>query len=265
MSTAPQTRAAAVAVSLAFVLVLLLCLPFLFTGTDVPSAVVVLGRVLPGVASLVAIRTVLGRGHLAGLWRLQPWSLREVGVSYLFGIALMLPVLVGPALVGQLFGAALQPASALLAAVPVILVGTAVFALSTFGEEVLWRGHLQSASGRLGFWPASVLIGVLWMLWHLPLHGVYLVQGTLSTAEVVAATVGIAFWAPLLAALVERRGVIWPAVFAHAVPLSSLQLLEPGSLDAGAFWALTAIGWAAMLAATMLVRRVGPRPQVAVA
>lgn len=106
----------------------------------------------------------------------------------------------------------------------------------------------------------------MWTIWHLPLNAVYLAQGTLSAAEITATTIGIAFWAPLLAALVEVRGTVWPSVFAHAVPVSSLQLLDAGVLEAPVqFWTATVVGWAAMLAAAVLVRAQSVRRPVATA
>jgi hypothetical protein len=255
MRTRTESRAAVVAVSTAFVLITAICVPFLVAGQDVPDAVVLAGRYVPALASLVAVLAVLGRGHLARLWRLRPASARELFASYGLALAVMVPTLVVPALAGLLVGAQLKSADVLLAAVPMIVLGTVLFAFSTFGEEVLWRGQLQLVLRRLGFWRSSALIGAIWMLWHLPLHLTYLSVGALTGAEVVASTIGIAFWAPLLAALVERRGAIWPAVFAHAVPLSSLQLLTEASVqDAVPFWTVTGLGWAALLVAALLVR-----------
>lgn len=262
MRPLPESRAAVVAVGWAFALVIALCVPFLATDQDVPNVVVLAGRYLPALASLVAVLVVLGRGHLAHQWRLRPTSARELFASYGLALAVMVPALVAPALAGLLLGAELKPAGVLLAALPMIVLGTALFALSTFGEEVLWRGQLQLALRRLGFWRSSALVGGIWMLWHLPLHLTYLSVGALTGAEVAAATIGIAAWAPLLAALVERRGSIWPAVFAHAVPLSSLQLLSEASVQGAAvFWTVTALGWVALLAAAVVVRRLPVRGQ----
>jgi membrane protease YdiL (CAAX protease family) len=244
-----------VAVIAAFVLVTALCVPFLLTDQDVPTAVVLGGRYLPAVASLVAIVAVLGRGHLTRLWRLRPASPRELFASYGLALAVMVPALVAPALAGLLVGADLKPAEVLLAAVPMVVLGTVLFALSTFGEEVLWRGQLQTALHRLGFWRSALVVGVVWMLWHLPLHLTYLSVGVLTGEQVVASTLGIAAWAPLLAALVERRGTVWPAVLAHAVPLSSVQLLTEASVqDAVPFWTVTVLSWVALVAAALVVR-----------
>jgi membrane protease YdiL (CAAX protease family) len=256
MRSRTESRAAVVAVSTAFVLITAICVPFLVVGQDVPNAVVLAGRYVPALASLVAVLVVLGRDQLARLWRVRPASPRELFASYGLALAVMVPALVVPALAGLPLGAQLKSADVLLAALPMIVLGTVLFAFSTFGEEVLWRGQLQLALRRLGFWRSSVLIGAIWMLWHLPLHLTYLSLGVLTATEVVAATIGILAWAPLLAALVERRGAIWPAVFAHAVPLSSLQLLTEASVqDAVPFWTVTGAGWAALLVAAIVVRR----------
>lgn len=259
MTTTRDTRAALLAVAGAAAAMTALCLPFLLTGTDVPSALVVAGRWTAALASLVAIRVVLGRGHVARVWRLRPASPRALLGAYGLALAVMVPVLVLPAAVALAVGADLAPASTLLAAVPVAVVGTVLLAVSTLGEEVLWRGQLQSAAARLGFWRSSVLVGVVWAAWHVPLHLTYAVQGTLPVREVVVATVGLVLWAPLLAALVERRGSVWPAVLAHAVPVSSAQLLAPASAGQPAvFWTVTATSWACLLVAAVVVRRSRP-------
>jgi hypothetical protein len=259
MPSRSESRAALVAVVTAFVLMTALCVPFLLTDQDVPTAVVLAGRYVPALASLVAILAVLGRGHLVRLWRLRPASPRELFASYGLALAVMVPALVAPALAGVTVGAELKPADVLLAAVPMIVLGTVLFGLSTFGEEVLWRGQLQTALRRLGFWRSSLLVGVIWMVWHLPLHLTYLSVGVLTAEQVVASTLGIAAWAPLLAALVERRGTVWPAVLAHAVPLSSLQLLADGSVqDPVPFWTVTVLGWVALVVAALVVRGRAP-------
>lgn len=254
-SRSSQGRAAVAAVAIAFVAVTALCLPFLISGTDIPTTVVLVGRWIPALASLISILLILDRGQLVQLWKLRPTSLRELGASYGVALLVMLPLLAVPALMGLLVGGELQPWGVLLQAVPMIVALTVLLGLSTLGEEVLWRGHLQTVLRPLGFWKMSVIVAAIWMLWHLPLHLTYLLQGTLSGGEVLAGTLGVAAWAPLLAALVERRGTIWPAVFAHAVPLSSMQLLTPASADSPmTFWVVNCASWLFMLTAAVRLR-----------
>lgn len=38
-----------------------------------------------------------------------------------------------------------------------------------FGEELGWRGLLQAETAALGFVKSSLLIGIIWGLWHLPI------------------------------------------------------------------------------------------------
>ncbi len=86
---------------------------------------------------------------------------------------------------------------------------------ATFGEEIGWRGYLLPKLMPLGTWPALILSGIIWGLWHAPVillgynypaHpqlGVLLMTG-------MCVILGILFgWTRL------RTGSVWPAVFAH--------------------------------------------------
>ena len=50
-----------------------------------------------------------------------------------------------------------------------LVAGATVNAVAGFGEEVGWQGLLQSELAGLGFWRSSIIVGVIWGLWHAPL------------------------------------------------------------------------------------------------
>ncbi len=54
-----------------------------------------------------------------------------------------------------------------------MIAGVTVNAVAALGEEIGWRGFLQRELGFMGFWRSSLLIGLIWGGWHIPLvlHG----------------------------------------------------------------------------------------------
>lgn len=269
MSNGPETNgtngadlgsrhSALLALALAYLGIVALCLPFALDGTDVPGWLLLVGRWLPALASLVALLLLGQRGALVSLWRLRPGGWRRLALSYAVAVGTMAAALAVPAVVVSLVvdGASLA-GDVWFAALPLLAFGALVLVASTLGEEVFWRGHLQSALAGLGFWRSSLVVGGLWVLWHLPLHGLYWAQGTLPTGVLLASTMGLLAWAPLLAALVRRFGSVWPAAFAHAVPVSSYQLLQTGARDDVALAAVAALHATALLGAAWLLTRSG--------
>lgn len=50
-----------------------------------------------------------------------------------------------------------------------VVTGASIGAVWAAGEELGWRGYLLWELAPLGFWPASLLIGIGWGVWHAPL------------------------------------------------------------------------------------------------
>ena len=50
-----------------------------------------------------------------------------------------------------------------------LIAGVSVNAIFGFGEELGWRGLLQKEFSDMGFWKGSLLIGLIWGIWHVPL------------------------------------------------------------------------------------------------
>jgi len=132
-------------------------------------ALVLLGTFVPSLVALgLTARAGGGEGVRALLLRLFLW---EVPARwYLFAVGYMAAIKLTAALVHRLVGGALprfgvQPWYLMLAAT----------ALSTgiggqAGEEIGWRGYaLPRLAARFGRAGASMVLGVIWACWHLPL------------------------------------------------------------------------------------------------
>ncbi|MGB6679941.1 MAG: CPBP family intramembrane glutamic endopeptidase [Candidatus Bathyarchaeia archaeon] len=50
-----------------------------------------------------------------------------------------------------------------------LVAGPTINAVAGFGEELGWRGFLQKELGKLDFWKSSMIIGVVWGIWHAPI------------------------------------------------------------------------------------------------
>ena len=50
-----------------------------------------------------------------------------------------------------------------------LIAGVTINAIAGFGEELGWRGYLFKEVQHLGFWKSSIIIGVIWGIWHAPI------------------------------------------------------------------------------------------------
>ena len=50
-----------------------------------------------------------------------------------------------------------------------LIAGPTVNAIAGFGEELGWRGFLQKEFNKLDFWKSSIMIGLVWGIWHAPI------------------------------------------------------------------------------------------------
>lgn len=150
--------------------------------------------------------------------------------------------------------AVLSPRVGLEAAGPplaFLLVGAAAGA----AEEPGWRGYgLAALQQRLPVLVASLVVGVFWMLWHLPL---FWLEGTYQAGLGVGTP---AFWgfhaailvgSPIYAWLYNASGgVVFAVVWFHAVGNVVAEALVTGSdvvlevgVDAGLAVVLTVLAW----------------------
>lgn len=262
-------RAAIVFVSLAIGAVSVLCTVFLLGGRTLPDWIVLAGRWIPALASLAVMRMLPLPGGLSTWWTLRPGGRRRLVTGAVVEVGVLFAAYALPALIAGATGLATPLSWPELAPILLLLVPiVAVYSLSTFGEEVAWRGYLQRLLAGWGFWPSSTVVAGVWVLFHVPLHGTLALQGTLPTHALVGSTLLLFPLGLFLSAAVHRFGSVWPAVFAHALPMSALNLVQnPGGLLPGSFWAFTTLSAAALLGAAFLLAprrtRTAPRPLVA--
>lgn len=229
-----------IACALAWVVVLPL---WLGRGLAEPISTVLLPVMMftPAIATLVVtfVTKVPGPGRRArflGLWPLRPakrvvwlmvagWLVPPllVALSTLLSAALGFVQLdlTFSAFASQLEGALpdgvpVPPAGAVvLAQLALLPVGALFNSVFAFGEEIGWRGWLLPALRPLGTWPALVLSGVIWGLWHSPVILLGYNFGRTDITGVLFMIGGCVAWGVLLGWLRLRSASVWPAVIAH--------------------------------------------------
>jgi len=248
-------RAAIMLTALTSSAVSVLCALFLLTGWTLPSWIVIVGRWIPALASLAVMRLFPLPGGVGRWWLLRPGSWRR----FLLGGAVAVGALIATYSLTVLAASTIGiltplPWSDLAPLLPFVVPFIAIYSLSTFGEEVAWRGHLQQLLADCGFWGASSVVAGVWVLFHIPLHATLALQGTLPADVLVSSTLLLFPLGLFLSAAAARFGSVWPAVLAHALPLSALNLVQnPEQLSTGSTGAFTALTAAALGGAALLL------------
>jgi membrane protease YdiL (CAAX protease family) len=157
---------------LAYAISWLLWLPLLASGDSSPSGLglllLLLGSLVPStVAILLVAKLHGGAGVRKLLRRLLIW---RVGVGWWVAIVLVSTLGIGAVGLSVLFGGQ-SPDVTVTVPGAVALFVLFLFPGSAGGEEIGWRGfalpELQAARSALR---ASLVLGVVWGVWHLPLY-----------------------------------------------------------------------------------------------
>lgn len=239
-------------------LVTIICGGFLLTDTHIPEWFPVVGRWLPALVSLVIIAVFGLGGRVSHWWMLRPGGARRLLTGLAVGILGLVAVYAVAAAAAIVLGVAAPLAVQDYLGIAAVIVPSAlVFSLSTLGEEAAWRGFLPRLMPGMDRWTRATLISGVWVLFHVPLHGAMMLQGVLPVATGIVSTLLLLPLGIFLAMLVERFRSIWPAVIAHAVPMSVLNLVvSPSTLPLPQLWVLAGItGMALILGAIVAAPR----------
>lgn len=238
------------------------CLPFWVSDLDsqLLSAATPALQWIPFVVILI-VHAIVRPG--AGFWRWSAIGVRPLGRT-LRAAAIALGVFVAVPLVTITVTASLGlvdytvidgAGTAALLVIPLSLV----WMIFTFGEEVGWRGYVQSTLAPLGFWRSSAIIGAFWAIWHLPLTLTYALDGTMPMRDAVSTTVNLVLVAFAISAVRYLSGSVWPAVYAHAImnmmgQFAYSNLVTPlTDLDDAAYWGFFAVSWAVWILVVLLL------------
>lgn len=156
-----------------------------------------------------------------------------------------------------------------LLAIPFGALINSVFA---FGEEIGWRGWLVPALRPLGVWPALLLSGVIWGLWHSPLILLGYNFNRTDWTGVAFMVGGCVAWGVLFGWTRLRTGSVWPAVVGHgALNASAGLFLMVGAagvpLDPALVSPLGVAGWIVMAVVVLILALTGQfkrEPELAV-
>jgi membrane protease YdiL (CAAX protease family) len=106
----------------------------------------------------------------------------------------------------------------ILALIQGLAVGPTINAVAGFGEELGWRGFLQRELNAMGFYKSSIVIGLIWGLWHAPL----ILQGHNYPEHPIIGVFMMIVWCVLLSPIFSCVRIRAKSVIAAAVIHGSL-------------------------------------------
>lgn len=252
--TSVPWAAVGVFAAVAFGLAWLVALPLWFgDGLASPLAGVILTTMMfaPAVATLVVTFALRKPPRGQRLRALGMWPLQPVGRTVGFAVAAIFvpPLIIGVAVVvsaalglvrldlegfsglaSQLEQSGMDTTGIPMAAIAIsqlvsIPIGAVINSVFAFGEELGWRGWLLNVLRPLGTWPALLVSGAMWGLWHAPVILLGYNFGRPDLLGVLLMVGGCVAWGVLFGWSRLRTGSVWPAVLGHGAINAAAGLL----------------------------------------
>ena len=167
-----------------------------FASTPLSGAMYIIGVFTPALIALAMAAREGGRERITGLLRQVIRAPHSVW-WYVFATGYIVAIKLLAALLQRLFTGAWPHFGE--AQVLVLLIATMISTPVQSGEEIGWRGYaLPALTARIGLARASVLLGFIWAVWHLPF---FFIAGTdksgqslpLYLLQVIAISVAMAW------------------------------------------------------------------------
>lgn len=207
--------------------------PFLIAGSFGPSAAALLIVGLNG--GLASIVSLLKRLFLVKV----DWRVYVVTFFLMPGIGLAFYLILGISAKISLW----KIATTMIALVPVnALLGGVIFGVGPLGEEMGWRGVLQSRlQDRGNSVVTAIIVGLVWAFWHLPAFQFADFRNGLTLSQfVVLYPISMILIAFVMGHLWRwSRGSLFMAIFFHAVlNTMTVDLTRDNWWDFGTFHAV---------------------------
>jgi membrane protease YdiL (CAAX protease family) len=228
----------------------------------------VIGTFGPMVAAVILTAQEGGRAEVRSLLgRIVRWRVAPVwyGVAILGPLALTLAAIaLHVALGGRTPGL-----GALIGALPtVIFVSVYMLIFVALGEEVGWRGYaLPALQARHGALLASVMLGAMWALWHVPqffnpatlysdlpfvLFLAYLISFSVLITWVFNSTGGSLLMAMLVHAVMNAALQLWKVLPEYSGGPDAMSAAEAAAATVQANLMLTVVLWVAAFAVVLV-------------
>jgi membrane protease YdiL (CAAX protease family) len=135
----------------------------------------VLGGMAPSLVGVVMVLLMRDKQERRDYWR-RCFSLKRIGILWWLVILFIFPVIYGLSIVIDVAMGSSLPGMDLLKSLvanPVTIPFTAFlsFMSGPWSEEFGWRGYALDRIVKLfGVIPGSIVLGLVWAVWHLPLY-----------------------------------------------------------------------------------------------